>query len=44
MHTIKDTMYLNDGEFSFEHALEFSKFAVGFAVELGGWRGLNAEQ
>ncbi|KAF8547264.1 Zn-dependent exopeptidase [Imleria badia] len=28
---------LKDGEFSFEHALEFAKVAVGFAVELGGW-------
>ncbi|KDN50044.1 hypothetical protein RSAG8_01380, partial [Rhizoctonia solani AG-8 WAC10335] len=25
-------------EFSFEHALEFSKLAVAFAVELGGWQ------
>lgn len=24
-------------EFSFEHMLEFSKLAVGFAIELGGW-------
>ncbi|KAG8763240.1 Leucine aminopeptidase 1 [Ceratobasidium sp. 423] len=24
-------------EFSFDHALEFSKLAVAFAVELGGW-------
>ena len=24
-------------EFSFSHMLEFSKLAVGFAVELGGW-------
>ncbi|CAE6457676.1 unnamed protein product [Rhizoctonia solani] len=25
-------------EFSFEHALEFSKLAVAFAIELGGWQ------
>ena len=25
-------------EFSFEHMREFSKLAVGFAVELGGWK------
>ena len=25
-------------EFSFEHMLEFSKLAVGFAIELGGWK------
>ncbi|TFK47749.1 Zn-dependent exopeptidase [Heliocybe sulcata] len=37
IHTSNDTMYLADGEFSFEHALEFSKVAVAFAVELGGW-------
>lgn len=30
-------MDLPDGEFSFEHALEFAKLAVGFAVELGEW-------
>ncbi|TFK55290.1 Zn-dependent exopeptidase [Heliocybe sulcata] len=37
VHTsVNDTMYLPDGEFSFEHALEFSKVAVAFAVELGG--------
>lgn len=24
-------------EFSFSHMLEFSKLAVAFAVELGGW-------
>lgn len=24
-------------EFSFDHMLEFSKLAVAFAVELGGW-------
>ncbi|KZT21999.1 peptidase [Neolentinus lepideus HHB14362 ss-1] len=37
IHTANDTMYLPNGEFSFEHALEFSKVAVAFAVELGGW-------
>lgn len=25
-------------EFSFEHMLEFSKLAVSFAIELGGWK------
>ena len=25
------------GEFSFTHLLEFSKLAVAFAIELGGW-------
>jgi leucyl aminopeptidase len=24
-------------EFSFSHMLEFSKLAVAFAIELGGW-------
>ncbi|KAG1733344.1 Zn-dependent exopeptidase [Suillus paluster] len=33
----EDRMDLADGEFSFEHALEFAKVAVGFVVELGGW-------
>jgi len=37
VHTTNDTMYLPNGEFSFDHALEFSKVAVAFAVELGGW-------
>ncbi|KZT28595.1 Zn-dependent exopeptidase [Neolentinus lepideus HHB14362 ss-1] len=37
VHTANDTMYLPNGEFSFDHALEFSKVAVAFAVELGGW-------
>ncbi|KAF8837815.1 Zn-dependent exopeptidase [Paxillus ammoniavirescens] len=37
IHTVDDRMDLKDGEFSFEHALEFVKVAVGFAVELGGW-------
>ena len=29
-------------EFSFEHMLEFSKLAVGFAIELGGWKKTSA--
>ncbi|EPQ58473.1 Zn-dependent exopeptidase [Gloeophyllum trabeum ATCC 11539] len=37
IHGANDTMHLPNGEFSFEHALEFSKVAVAFAVELGGW-------
>ncbi|KIJ63872.1 hypothetical protein HYDPIDRAFT_112847 [Hydnomerulius pinastri MD-312] len=37
IHTAGDRMDLKDGEFSFEHALEFAKVAVGFAIELGGW-------
>ncbi|KAF9218846.1 Zn-dependent exopeptidase [Gyrodon lividus] len=37
IHTVKDKIDLDDDEFSFEHALEFAKVAVGFAVELGGW-------
>ncbi|KAI9461343.1 Zn-dependent exopeptidase [Boletus coccyginus] len=37
IHTADDRIDLKDGEFSFEHALEFAKVAVGFAVELGGW-------
>lgn len=37
IHTSEDRMDLADGEFSFEHALEFAKVAVGFVVELGGW-------
>ncbi|KIJ63877.1 hypothetical protein HYDPIDRAFT_91781 [Hydnomerulius pinastri MD-312] len=34
-HAVDDRMDLK--EFSFAHALEFAKVAVGFAVELGGW-------
>lgn len=30
-------MDLPNGEFNLNHAIEFSKLAVGFAVELGGW-------
>ncbi|KAG6379929.1 hypothetical protein JVT61DRAFT_10496 [Boletus reticuloceps] len=37
IHTADDRMDLADAEFSFQHALEFAKVAVGFAVELGGW-------
>jgi leucyl aminopeptidase len=37
IHTSEDKIDLADGEFSFEHALEFAKVAVGFVVELGGW-------
>ncbi len=31
------TMDVSD-EFSFTHMLEFSKLAVAFAIELGGWK------
>jgi len=37
IHTSEDRIDLKDDEFSFEHALEFAKVAIGFAVELGGW-------
>ncbi|KAG2355229.1 Zn-dependent exopeptidase [Suillus spraguei] len=37
IHTSEDKIDLADGEFSFEHALEFAKVAVGFVIELGGW-------
>ncbi|EJF59454.1 peptidase [Dichomitus squalens LYAD-421 SS1] len=37
VHTQNDTYDISD-EFSFEHMLEFSKLAVGFAIELGGWK------
>ncbi|KAH7921874.1 Zn-dependent exopeptidase [Leucogyrophana mollusca] len=37
IHTAEDRMDLKNGEFSFEHALEFAKVAVGFVIELGGW-------
>ncbi|RPD61930.1 peptidase [Lentinus tigrinus ALCF2SS1-7] len=36
IHTSNDRYDISD-EFSFEHMREFSKLAVGFAVELGGW-------
>lgn len=32
-----DSRYDISPEFSFEHMLEFSKLAVAFAIELGGW-------
>ncbi|CED82412.1 Transferrin receptor and related proteins containing the protease-associated (PA) domain [Phaffia rhodozyma] len=37
VHTTGDRIDLPNKEFSFEHAVEFSKLAIGFAVELGGW-------
>ncbi|KAG9311492.1 Zn-dependent exopeptidase [Chiua virens] len=37
IHTAYDQTIVEEGEFSFAHALEFVKVAVGFAVELGGW-------
>ncbi|KAI0637799.1 peptidase [Trametes polyzona] len=37
IHTSNDRYDVSD-EFSFEHMLEFSKLAVSFAVELGGWK------
>ncbi|KZT12990.1 peptidase [Laetiporus sulphureus 93-53] len=37
IHTANDRYDISD-EFSFSHMLEFSKLAVSFAVELGGWR------
>ncbi|KAI3612472.1 hypothetical protein WG66_009955 [Moniliophthora roreri] len=36
IHSTNDRIDISD-EFSFSHMLEFSKLAVGFAVELGGW-------
>ncbi|KAL1743303.1 hypothetical protein HDZ31DRAFT_65139 [Schizophyllum fasciatum] len=36
IHSTNDRSDISD-EFSFEHILEFSKLAVAFAVELGGW-------
>ncbi|RDX45615.1 peptidase [Lentinus brumalis] len=36
VHTVDDRYDVSD-EFSFEHMREFSKLAVAFAVELGGW-------
>ncbi|KAJ3828541.1 peptidase [Lentinula raphanica] len=36
IHSINDRIDVSD-EFSFEHMLEFSKLAVAFAVELGGY-------
>ncbi|KAI0829443.1 peptidase [Trametes gibbosa] len=37
IHTSNDR-YDVSSEFSFDHMLEFSKLAVSFAVELGGWK------
>ncbi|KAH7344884.1 hypothetical protein B0J17DRAFT_637360 [Rhizoctonia solani] len=37
IHSANDRIDYSD-EFSFEHALEFSKLAVAFAIELGGWK------
>ncbi|KAG2065997.1 Zn-dependent exopeptidase [Suillus decipiens] len=37
IHTSEDKIDLANGEFSFEHALELAKVAVGFVIELGGW-------
>jgi len=36
IHSANDRLDISD-EFSFNHMLEFSKLAVAFAVELGGW-------
>ncbi|KXN86341.1 Leucine aminopeptidase 1 [Leucoagaricus sp. SymC.cos] len=36
IHSMNDRIDVSD-EFSFDHMLEFSKLAVAFAVELGGW-------
>lgn len=36
IHSANDRIDISD-EFSFSHMLEFSKLAVAFAVELGGW-------
>ncbi|KAI0367392.1 peptidase [Pilatotrama ljubarskyi] len=38
VHTENDRYDVSD-EFSFTHMLEFSKLAVAFAIELGGWTG-----
>jgi leucyl aminopeptidase len=36
IHSANDRIDVSS-EFSFKHALEFSKLAVAFAIELGGW-------
>ncbi|KAI0092790.1 peptidase [Irpex rosettiformis] len=36
IHSTNDRYDISE-EFSFEHMLEFSKLAVAFAIELGGW-------
>ena len=38
IHSVNDRIDASS-EFSFSHMLEFSKLAVAFAVELGGWSG-----
>ncbi|KAI9001189.1 peptidase [Trametes punicea] len=40
IHTANDRYDVSD-EFSFSHMLEFSKLAVSFAIELGGWKKAN---
>jgi len=37
IHSARDTLDASP-EFSFKHMLEFSKLAVAFAIELGGWK------
>ncbi|KAI0356646.1 peptidase [Trametes cingulata] len=37
IHSANDRYDISD-EFSFSHMLEFSKLAVSFAIELGGWK------
>ncbi|EIN10354.1 peptidase [Punctularia strigosozonata HHB-11173 SS5] len=37
IHSTNDRIDVSD-EFSFDHMLEFSKLAVAFAIELGGWK------
>ncbi|EMD40572.1 hypothetical protein CERSUDRAFT_111168 [Gelatoporia subvermispora B] len=37
IHSANDRMDISD-EFSFTHMREFSKLAVAFAIELGGWK------
>ncbi|KAH9963857.1 peptidase [Russula dissimulans] len=37
IHSANDRIDISH-EFSFEHMLEFSKLAVAFVIELGGWR------
>lgn len=36
IHSTNDRIDISP-EFSFEHALHFSKLATAFAIELGGW-------
>jgi bacterial leucyl aminopeptidase len=37
IHSTNDRIDISP-EFSFDHMLEFSKLAVAFAIELGGWK------